>query len=325
MQKFQSWREFLSTVISDRNEKFRLAQELNVTPLTLTRWIQGASTPQTQQLQSLLHALPRYQKTLHPLIAKEFEQMELAVPELTDQVIDIPSVFYAHVLSGSTALSQPIRFWSLANMVVQQALGQLDPLRLGLVIKVVCCMPPSRNGKIHSLREALGLGTAVLGSCLEHASVLLGAGSLASYAMASHQAVVIDRLADYDLFPAQERALDEMSAAAHPIERGTRVAGCLSMASTQEGYFTPARLSLLHRYADLLAPIFDSQDFYDAQAFDLQPMPPAQDQLHHLSSFRPRLAEAMVEAAKEPEPVDASRVELQVWQHFEALFLDQLS
>ncbi|HZO72867.1 MAG TPA: GAF domain-containing protein [Ktedonobacteraceae bacterium] len=321
MQKFQSWREFLSTVISDRDEKFRLAQELNVTPLTLTRWVQGASTPQTQQLQSLLQALPRYQKTLHPLIAKEFEQMDLAVPGLTNQVIDIPSVFYAHVLSGSTALSHPIRFWSLANMVIQQALGQLDPLRLGLVIKVVCCMPPSGRGRILSLRESLGLGTSTRGS-LEHTSVLLGAGSLASYAVISHQSVVIDRLADYDLFPAQERTPDEMSAAAHPIERGMRVAGCLFMASTQEGYFTPTRLSLLHRYADLLALVFASEDFYDIQAFDLQPMPPAQDQLRYLSSFRPRMAEVMVEATKAAQPIDTLRAEQQVWQQFEALFLD---
>lgn len=324
MQKFQSWREFLSTVINDRDEKFRLAQELNVTPLTLTRWVQGASTPQTQQLQSLLHALPRYQKTLHPLIAKEFEQMDLAVPELTNQVIDIPSVFYAHVLSGSTALSHPIRFWSLANMVIQQALGQLDPLRLGLVIKVVCCMPPSGGGKILSLRESLGLGTSIWGGNLEHTSLLLGAGSLASYAVTSHQSVVIDRLADYDLFPAQERAPDEMSAAAHPIERGMRVAGCLFMASTQEGYFTPTRLSLLHRYADLLALVFASEDFYDIQAFELRPMPRAQEQLRYLSSFRPRMAEVMVEAAK-TSPIDTLRAEQQVWQQFEALFLDLLS
>ncbi len=325
MQKFQSWREFLSTVISDQDEKFRLAQELNVTPLTLTRWVQGASTPQTQQLQSLLQALPHYQKTLHPLIAKEFEQMDLAVPELTTQVIDIPAVFYAHVLSGSAALSHPIRFWSLANMVIQQALGQLDPLRLGLVVKVVCCMPPSRNGKVLSLRESLGLGTSIWGGNLEHTSILLGAGSLVSYAATSHQSVVIDRLADYDLFPAQERALDELSAAAHPIERGMCVAGCLFMASTQEGYFTPVRLSLLRRYADLLALVFASEDFYEVQALDLQPMPPAREQLRYLSSFRPRMAEVMVEAAKKSQPVDTLRAELQVWQQFEALFLDLLT
>ena len=321
MQKFQSWREFLSTVISDRDEKLRLAQELNVTPLTLTRWVQGESTPRTQQLQSLAHALPRYQKTLHPLIAREFEQMDLAVPELTNPVVDIPSIFYAHVLSGSRTLSYPIRFWSLTNMVLQQALGQLDPLRLGLVIKVVCCMPP-RNGKILSLRESLGLGASRQGNSLEHSSILLGAGSLASYAVTSHQAVVIDRQADYDLFPAQERSLDEMSAVAQPIERGMRVAGCLFLASTQEGFFTPTRLSLIHRYADLLALVFDSEDFYAVQAFDLQPMPPIRDQLCYLSSFRPRVAAAMVEAAKNSQPVDTLRVEQQVWQQFETLFLD---
>lgn len=322
MQNFQSWRDFLSTVISDRDEKLRLAQELNVTPLTLTRWVQGESTPRTQQLQSLVHALPRYQKTLHPLIAKEFEQMDLVVPEATSQVIDIPSIFYAHVLSGSSTLSYPIRFWSLANMVLQQALGQLDPLRLGLAIKVVCCMPPAQQGKILSLRESLGLGTSRRGHSLEHTSILLGAGSLASYAVTSHQAVVIDRSADYELFPAQERTLDEMSAVAHPIERGMRVAGCLFMASTQEGYFTPTRLSLIHRYADLLALVFNSEDFYAVQAFDLQPMPPIRDQLCYLSSFRPRMAAAMVEAAKNAQPVDTLHVEQQVWQQFEKLFLD---
>src|SRR5579883_2004767 len=157
MQKFQSWREFLSTVISDRDEQFRLAQELNVTPLTLTRWVQGASTPQTQQLQSLLHALPRYQRTLHPLIAKEFEQMDLTVPELTNQVIDIPSVFYAHVLSGSTALSHPILFWSLANMVIQQALGQLDPCAWAWSLKSFAVCLHQAVAKFSACASRLGL------------------------------------------------------------------------------------------------------------------------------------------------------------------------
>ena len=321
MQKHQTWRDFLGSVITDQGERVRLAQELNVTPHTLTRWVQGESTPRTRQLQLLVHALPKYQKTFHPLIAKEFEQMDLAVPDFTSQVIDIPSIFYAHVLSGSTALSYPIRFWSMISMIVQQALGQLDPLRLGLVIKVVCCMPPSREGKIQSLRESIETGTFPWGGIQENASILLGAGSLVSYAATLHHAVVIDSLADYELFPAQDRTPEEMSAAAYPIERGARVAGCLFMASTQQGYFTPVRLSLLHRYADLLALVFESNEFYDVQNFDLQPMPSSAIQARYLHAFRPYVAEVMIEAARNGQPIDTLRAEQQVWQKFEALFL----
>src|SRR5579859_7458767 len=74
----------------------------------------------------------------------------------------IPAIFYESILNGSITLSPSLRFYSLASMVVQQALGHLDPQRLGLTVNVIQCMPPVGDvgvEKVRSLREVVGMGT----------------------------------------------------------------------------------------------------------------------------------------------------------------------
>ena len=59
MQKPSSWRELLASIISNPAERERIAAEVGVSPITLTRWSNGESKPRPQNLHSLIKALPR--------------------------------------------------------------------------------------------------------------------------------------------------------------------------------------------------------------------------------------------------------------------------
>ncbi|HEY7415308.1 MAG TPA: helix-turn-helix transcriptional regulator, partial [Ktedonobacteraceae bacterium] len=62
MQKAQSWRSLLSSIVSDPKEKQRIIEELNITPITLSRWVNGDSDPRPQNLRTLVNVLPQYRE-----------------------------------------------------------------------------------------------------------------------------------------------------------------------------------------------------------------------------------------------------------------------
>src|SRR5205085_8873280 len=102
---------------------------------------------------------------------------------IDDSSKDIPSEFYGRVFSARSATNETLHFWSISNLILQQALGQLDPDRLGMAITVVRCMPPSNGNKVRSLRESVGQGTPPWNGDLEQQAMFLGAESLAGYAV----------------------------------------------------------------------------------------------------------------------------------------------
>ena len=71
MQEEQTWRQLLGTIIVNSKEKQRVATELGVKPITLTRWVSGESEPRSQNLRSLLNVLPGQREELLDLIRAE--------------------------------------------------------------------------------------------------------------------------------------------------------------------------------------------------------------------------------------------------------------
>jgi len=59
MQKLSSWRELLESITNNPSERERIATEIGVRPITLTRWASGESTPRPHNLHHLLNALPK--------------------------------------------------------------------------------------------------------------------------------------------------------------------------------------------------------------------------------------------------------------------------
>src|SRR5215831_15724058 len=132
MQEPPTWRDFLANIIQDPQERQRIANELGVNPVTLTRWVNKEANPRSQNIQRLLKALPQHRKVLLELLSNEFDGFVAeAEEELTeDSLQEIPHEFYVRVLRTRATIPKELRFSSLCDLILQQALKQLDPQRL---------------------------------------------------------------------------------------------------------------------------------------------------------------------------------------------------
>ncbi|HEY7415393.1 MAG TPA: GAF domain-containing protein, partial [Ktedonobacteraceae bacterium] len=289
MQDSLTWRELLGNIIKDPQEKQTIASELGISPLTLTRWVSGESTPRFQNLRHLLMVVPEHRKTFLSLVNEEFGY-SFNEPLIADPTSDeIPSSFYARVLSTRVNSPDTLRLNTLADMILQQALSQLDPHLIGLEVTVVRCMSPAHNGKVRSLRECIGYGTSPWNKELGLRTFFLGAESLAGYVVATGRPMAIQSRCDGDLFPVYW-VENENSSMAYPIMRADHVAGCLLLSCTQPDYFLSSVLrTLVQNYAELLAVAFEPDNFYDLQSIELGRMPPFEMQRAQIATFRGRM------------------------------------
>ncbi len=317
MQEPSNWRNFLASIIQEPQERQRIANELGVNPVTLTRWVNKEATPRSQNIQRLLKALPQHRKVLIELLSEDGLGAEIEEALIEDSQQAIPREFYVRVLRTRTTIPKELRFSSLCDLILQQALKQLDSQRQGMAIIIARCMPPSQEGKIRSLRESLGRGTPPWGSNLEQQAILLGAESLAGHAVTSGRLIVNQNLTDGQGVSPGYRGLWEESAAAAPIMLEGNVAGSLLVSSTQPNYFLPLQQTLIQDYADLIALAFGSEEFYETQQIELGLVPLQEVQQAYLSVFRQRLAETMIQAARKQQPLTVIQAEQLVWQQFE--------
>lgn len=319
MHEEKSWREYLSTIITNAKEKQRIADELGIQPITLSRWISGESEPRAHNLRQLLTILPNHRDQLVELLKKEkgFEEFSHAAHEDTRN--EISSEFYSKIFVALASSTHNLRFWSICSLVLQQALSQLDTERLGMAVWVVRCMPPSGpDRKVRSLRETIGLGTPPWSGHLEQRAMFLGAESLAGNVVTLCRPSVIENLdEEHNLMPAS-RVDDEKSAAIYPILYIGRIAGVLMVSSTQYNYFLPqSRATLLQRYADLIALAFEPEDFYATEDISLGVMPPHEEQKPAFANFRQRVADIMIDAAGRSERLNNVQADLLVWRQLE--------
>lgn len=316
MQDSLTWRELLRNIIKNPQEKQSIANELGISPLTLTRWVSGESTPRSQNLRHLLMAIPQHRETLLSSMNKEFGYSlhePLAIDILSDE---IPSLFYMRVLNERVNSPCSLRFNRLCDMILRQALEQVDPQFVGVEITVARCLPPGCNGKVRSLRECIGYGTPPWNKELGLRTFFLGAESLAGYVVATGRPLAIQSHSDAELFPVHWIE-NESSSMAYPIMRSNHVAGCLLLSCTHPDYFLSSKLcTLIQHYAELLAITFEPGDFYDLPSIELGRMPPFETQRSHVASFHGRLlriTSKMHISVKEAEQL--------AWQEIEAELL----
>ena len=326
MDRSISWRELLGRSIGDVHERQRIATALGINPATLTRWAANETNPRPQNLRELLRALPLQRKELLQLIQLEFPEFEAdsKVLDQEDSLTTIPAAFYTSVLDSFITTRRSQRFWTVCNLVLNQALGQLDPNGLGMAITVAQCMPPSRDGKIRSMREAAGRGTPPWQSTLTRDALFLGIESLAGYAITKGRTFTaenrIDRLGFY---PIRWEEWEE-SAVVSPIWFEYRIAGCLVASSTQASYFLPFRQNLIEQYAKLMTLAFEPEDFYEQQDIQLMIMPEREVQQTKASNFRQRLSTVLLEVGRNQQTIDIEQSELLVWKQLEEEFLELL-
>ena len=311
-QEARDWREVLGTIISNAQERQRIAQELGVRPITLHRWVRGESEPRAQNLRHLLSVLQaEHRDLLLKLLGEELGEYQDSVADDTSR--EIPSEFYNRVLNARATTNETLRYWSISNLILQQALSQLDPDRLGLAITIVRCMATTGGKKIRCLRESVGIGTPPWAGDLEQKGMFLGAESLAGYAVTTCRPAQLQNIHKDGLTLPAHQVEYEVSAAAHPILYTGRIAGCVLISSTQPDYFISSnRNALIGNYANLLALAIDPDEFYDPQDIELMIMPPHSLQKEHFADFRQRVTQAL-----RTHSMNNIQAEQYVWEQLE--------
>jgi len=326
MDQSISWRELLGRSIGDVHERQRIATALGINPATLTRWAANETNPRQQNLRELIRALPQQRKELIQLIQLEFPEFEAdsKVLDQEDSLTTIPAAFYSRVLDSFVTTRRSQRFWTVCNLVLNQALGQLDPNSLGMAITVAQCLPPSQGGKVRSMREVTGRGTPPWQFTLTREALFLGIESLAGYAITKGRTFTVEnRMNRLGFYPVRWEPWEE-SAVVSPIWFEYRIAGCLVVSSTQANYFLPFRQNLIEQYAKLMTLAFEPEDFFKQEDIQLMIMPDRELQQTKVSNFRQRLSSVLLEVGRNQQTIDIEQSELLVWKQLEEEFLELL-
>ena len=317
-QEVSTWQEFLGQMIEDVPIRERMAEAAHMRSITLQRWASGISKPREENLRTLLKVLPTDSYAIFSrLVAVDFPDLLLEDPTIEQMHHELPSEFYARVLSALALTPLPMCRQTVQDLIFRQALEQLDPERRGLSLSLVCCVLPRHRGeRVRSLREVGGVGTPPWPSDLAQKTMFLGAESLVGYIMSNARYAVINSREEQTFYPANWTQ-HEQSVAAFPISRYTRVAGGLLISSARAHFFTPARISLLERYAHLASLIFEPSEFYDFHAIDLRMMPPESVQTPYFRDFNQRVSRKLAEAIAAHGQLSLQEAHQLIWQDLE--------
>ncbi|GCE32124.1 hypothetical protein KDA_76080 [Dictyobacter alpinus] len=238
-----------------------------------------------------------------------------------DDPREITAQFYDRVLSVVATTSVDRRFQAVADLVLEHAVRYLATTDAGIQLLVFQCLPSlvddSTKTIITSLYVRLAIGTAPWRMQAHSSFPLHGAESLAGYAAKMvHPMVSQDIQRNPDHFPLRQEE-HARSTAAYPLLQECRVAGCFQILSRLPNYFSPDRLDMLRRYADLLALAFHSHEFYDPQAIALYLMPPTDVQRPYLASFQQQVHTALRSAKARQQEMNVLLAERQVLQEIE--------
>ena len=307
-----TWREQLGIHIRTPEERKRIADQLGVNPLTLTRWVNNESSPHRSSLQKLLSLLPSHQTELIEML-----RYEAPSEPIVEEHSSVSLSLYTSVMNAYTTAHPTLLFWSISQRILQHALTHLVTGEDAIEILVVQCMPPTHAGKIRSLHEIIRESSSTPDSYTQHRSVFLGAESLAGAALTSlHTKVVYNFSEERSIYPRMLEIGEECSAIACPILYTNRVAGCLLVSSPNSNYFSVPQQQLIERCAELFALAFTHEQFYPFETLDLYPMPPEQKQQEYITTFRKRVSQVMRDPATE-QPRTLLQAEQQVWQQIE--------
>ncbi len=316
-----TWQNILQQVLKIPGEQQRIAVAIGLSQMTLTRWAKGESNPQRPHLTRLVQVIqPALRDALLEALEDSYQDIHSWLKDDSSEYI--PSEFIAQLLSVRTTTTDSLRFWRISDMILKQILAQLDPNQLGMAVTLVQCMPPSeRHGnKIRSMRERAGRGTFPWTADLEPMALFLGMESLAGYAVEARRIVNTDDLTKEKLLPTYGTDF-EASASAHPILLGGYIAGCLAASSTQIGYFTQQRQSLLVAFSNLASLAFDKEEFYDPKLLELRVMPTPKYQRPILNDFRLRVSKLLTTATHQRTRMSNTEAEQKVWIDIEEKLL----
>src|SRR5690349_13156154 len=100
MRKRAAWRELLDSVIQVRAERERIAAQIGVAPVTLTRWASGETSPRRQNLYPLVQAVPDQHRTAFQVsIEEDLPSHSFDEPTRDDAELEIPFQLVSRILA----------------------------------------------------------------------------------------------------------------------------------------------------------------------------------------------------------------------------------
>lgn len=266
------WRELLKSL--DKQEKRRIIAALGIQEKTWQRWIHGyTEIPHPRHLRQLLKVLPAKIQAhfleviqLDPHFSRYIA--ELALPSGASA---ISSAFYSRIVEANAITPNSLRWITLCQLILLQAVRQLDQTSLGLCMTILKCIPTASDGKVRTLSEQFSLGTPPWSKVVEQKEGMLGAASVAGQSVMMESLCVIQDIQGERSPNHRSLSSDEYtkSVAALPIRKSERTAGCLFLQSTQPQFFTLDRLMLAQRYCYLLVIAFEDSAFYTSEQIEL--------------------------------------------------------
>jgi transcriptional regulator with XRE-family HTH domain len=268
-----TWRELLEVLLEDPYALEKVTKLLHISQNTLMQWIHSKTNPNFRILQQILDAFPDDYDALLELIQREFPDF---VPERSadsEAPREILAPFHKR-LSETLRESLPtLRLWSTCQLVLQQAMQQLDPYRTGMIMAIMKCTSPSPGEKVRSLHGYLGLGSSIWTGNWYQQPLLFGSDSLSGYTATVGKIQVIQDLQS-DLQGISFYNVDDMrSILVIPILSSDKCAGSLYVASTYPDYFRSRRLELVQQYVECLVRAFNQEEFYSPEQMQLSLIP----------------------------------------------------
>lgn len=310
----QTWQELLRQIIEDPKEKEHILQQVNIQPTTLTRWIKGICTPRTENLRSLLKAIPPSSShAFAQLLSVDFPNFSAGPARGEDMQSYPPMEFYICVLNAYANMQPPLYPQVLRDLILQQMIKHFDPRRLGLAIKIVQCLWHQHENKVRSLQVIGGIGTPPWSRDLGQQGCLLGAESLAGIAIMKCRPATASRQAENSTLNLVHWEEHEQSALAYPLLCQSKIAGSLLIVSTRPDAFSETHHKLIERYANLLALAFEPDAFFDLKNIVLRIMPPYSRQEPLFRQFRQRALQTA-----QRHCLTLSEAQARVWQEIEA-------
>ncbi len=321
MDDSYTWQDLLGKIISNPQERQRIAEVTGVRPITLIRWSTKKSTPRLDNLRTLLDAIPQHYEEMRKLLQEEYPELARELQEPEEIIAEVPSAFYSQILNTSTTSPPILRKTTICTLVLQQILRHLDPRQQGMEILLMLCVPPRDRQKVRSIRTSFGRGTPPWENHLDHRVRFVGAESQSGHAIRTGHPIVVQSQEERNwLYPTHLFDFEE-SVVTSPLLLSGQTAGCLYIASTQKHYFSQAHLDLIQAYVDLLIVAFEAEDFYHFQQIELELIPTYEVQQPYLAQFRQRVEQLMIQSTQEKKPVTRPQAELYVWQELEAELL----
>lgn len=316
-----NWRELLAHILRNPREKRQLLDELKVKSITLTRWINGQTEPRQQNLQQLVKALTRYCDYLPELLKDEKKTGNLSLLLASEEQVTprIPSELYSLVLAARAHTPGHLRFWTIANMILRQAMEQLEASGQVITMWITRCMrnDDKKAKKIRSLQLTLGYCNRKL-ERIEQEGMFLGVEAAEGEALAMGHPIIYQNLRQAGFLTPKTPVMDHCSAAIYPITYQGLVAGTFSVASMSADYFLmPERATLVQHYSELLSLAFAPADFVSRENMLLGLMPDYSVQKNSFADFRQRVTTVIGENLQQGKSIGTIEAENIIWQNLE--------